>query len=503
MRQRETNIIKSKAKQGNMFVFIALLAFIFIFYSVNVAVAGKKIVLSSKNIEIEEGKSQVIELSGTNKKVEWSIQKGQDKISLKKVNANNNSVTIYGKKAGKAKVQAKFKGKTYTCNVSVLAVSSNNDTTKEEDGNNADMEWKAVADFGSKLFQNTWEKDKNIMVSPVSVFNALAMTANGAKGETLAQFEKMFGIPLEECNGYMKSYNESLPSGDKYKLNVANSIWVKDSFNIKEDFLQKNKEIFRAEVYQTEFDNNALEKINGWVKQKTDGMIPEIIDKVDNEIQMCLINALAFDAEWKKVYSEDEVKEDIFTKENGETSNVQYMYSEENTYIEDKNTTGFVKYYKDNKYAFVALLPKESINMEDYIKTLDGKKLKKLIDNKKDAIVNTAIPKFKSEYFASLKQMLQTMGLTDAFDENIADFTGMGLSENNLSLYIDDVLHKTFIEVDERGTKAGAATAVIMKECAAVMNEEIKTVYLDRPFVYMIVDCDSWLPAFLGLVQKL
>lgn len=499
MRQKETNIIKSKAKQGNMFIFIALLAFIFIFCSVNVAIAGKKVVLSSKNIEIEKGTSQVIKLSGADKKTEWRIKKGQDKISLEKVNENNNSVTIYGKKAGKAKVQAKFKGKTYICNVSVVKASSNTNT----EVNNPDDEWEAVADFGSKLFQNTWEKDKNIMVSPVSVFNALAMTANGANGETLSQFEKVFGIPLEKCNSYMKSYNESLPSGDKYKLNVANSIWVKNSFNIKEDFLQKNKEIFRAEVYQTEFDNNALEKINGWVKQKTDGMIPEIIDKVDNEIQMCLINALAFDAEWKKVYSEDEVKEDIFTKENGETSNVQYMYSEENTYIEDKNTTGFVKYYKDNKYAFVALLPKKSTNMENYIKTLDGKKLKKLIDNRKDTVVKASIPKFKSEYFASLKQMLQTMGLTDAFDENIADFTGMGLSENNLSLYIDDVLHKTFIEVDERGTKAGAATAVIMKECGAVMNEEIKTVYLDRPFVYMIVDCDSWLPAFLGVVQGL
>lgn len=494
MRQVETNIIKSKMKQGNMFIFIALLAFIFIFFSVN-AVAGKKIALSSKNIEIEEGKSQVIKLSGTDKKVKWSIKQGQDKISLKKVKAN--SVTIYGKKAGNAKVQAKFKGKTYTCSVNVVKASSNTEV------NNPDNEWEAVVNFGSKLFQNTWEKDKNIMVSPVSVFNALAMTANGANGETLAQFEKVFGIPLEKCNSYMKSYNESLPSGDKYKLNVANSIWVKDSFNIKDDFLQKNKEIFGAEIYQTEFDNDILEKVNGWVEQKTDGMIPEIIDKVDNKMQMFLINALAFDAEWKKIYSEDEVREGIFTKENGETNNVQYMYSEENTYIEDKNTTGFVKYYKDNKYAFVALLPKENINIEDYIKTLNGKKLKKLIDNKKDVTVKAAIPKFKSEYFSSLKQMLQIMGLTDAFDENIADFTDMGLSENNLGLYIDDVLHKTFIEVNERGTKAGAATAVIMKECGAVMNEEIKTVYLDRPFVYMIVDCDSWLPAFLGVVQGL
>ncbi|HBA96582.1 MAG TPA: hypothetical protein DCZ23_00590, partial [Lachnospiraceae bacterium] len=303
MRQRENNIIKKKSHQGNLFVFISLVAFVFIFISVNAA-AGKKIGLSSKSIEIEEGKSHVLKLSGTDKKATWNIKKGKDKISLKKVKAN--SVTIYGKKAGKAKVQAKLKGKTYTCDVNVLESSADKDSTDGKDVvmQDGSGEWEAVADFGSVLFQNTWQKDKNVMVSPVSVFNALTMTANGAKGGTLTQFEKLFGLPLEKCNSYIGDYNKSLPSGSKYKLDVANSIWIRSGFDTNPDFLEKNKEIFGAQIQQTAFDSNTFNDINNWVKEKTDGMIPKIINTIEENAQMYLINALAFDAEWKKVYSE-------------------------------------------------------------------------------------------------------------------------------------------------------------------------------------------------------
>ena len=139
--------------------------------------------------------------------------------------------------------------------------------------------------------------------------------------------------------------------------------------------------------------------------------------------------------------------------------------------------------------------------MEDYLKSLDAGKLGKLIAGRRKVKVNAALPKFKSEYSEELKKTLQKMGLTEAFDSVNADLTGVGSALND-NLYIDDVLHKTFIEVDERGTKAGAATAVMMA-CGAVIDEEVKTVYLDRPFVYIIADCDSWLPAFYGIVQEI
>ena len=229
-------------------------------------------------------------------------------------------------------------------------------------------------------------------------------------------------------------------------------------------------------------------------------MIKNIIDDVPQNAMMYLINALAFDAEWNKVYDKESIKDGKFTKEDGTKQDVPLMYSTEGKYIEDENTTGFVKYYANSKYAFIALLPEKGISMEDYVKSLDAEKLDSLISSMKKIHVNAAIPKFKSEYSASLKEVLQGMGMADAFDRGKADLSGIGVSTDG-NLFIDDVIHKTFIEVDEKGTKAGAATVVIAVAASAMMPYEEKTVYLDRPFVYIITDCESWLPAFYGVVQ--
>ena len=124
------------------------------------------------------------------------------------------------------------------------------------------------------------------------------------------------------------------------------------------------------------------------------------------------------------------------------------MYSEEDVYIEDKDTTGFIKYYADNKYAFIALLPNEGIGMEDYINNLDGQKLDSLIGNRMDAEVKTAMPKFESGFETKLNDALMDMGITDAFDDDRADFTGIGRFLDGNGLRIDDVIHKTFIKVN-------------------------------------------------------
>lgn len=483
----------------------------FAILSRNTVFAGKKLALSSKNMEITEGSYKTLKLDGAGKNTRWSIKKGKDIITLKEKKAG--SVKIYGNKEGSAKVQAKFKGRAYTCNVKVTAKAwqeTPENTPLPDEGEevqNMDIkerskEWDAVAGFGSEILQNLWKQDENIMVSPVSIFNALAMTANGAKGSTLSQMEDVFGITTDECNNYLGQYNNSLPSGDKYKFNIANSIWVNEtsSFKTEPDFIKKNQDIFGAEVFPSQFSSKTAGEINNWVDKNTDGMIKNIIDDVPQDAMMYLINALAFDAEWNKVYDEDSIKDGKFTKENGTKQDVSLMYSTEGKYIEDEDTTGFVKYYANSKYAFIALLPEKGIAMEDYVKSLDAEKLDSLISSMKKIHVNAAIPEFKSEYSASLKEVLQSMGMADAFNSEKADFSGIGVSTDG-NLCIDDVIHKTFIEVDKKGTKAGAATVVVAVATSAVTPYEEKTVYLDRPFVYIIADCESWLPAFYGVVQ--
>lgn len=358
-------------------------------------------------------------------------------------------------------------------------------------------------DFALRLFRECSEPGKSTLLSPLSVLNALAMTACGAEQETLAQMENVFGSDLTSLCEYLSAYNDALPSGDKYKLHVANSIWIKDDedFKVEPDFLQTDTDYFHADIFQCPFDATTLKDINSWVSKNTDKMIPEILDQIPDDAVMYLVNALAFDAEWQSIYRSDQVHGRTFTSFDGTEQDVELMYSEEHKYLQDSQAQGFLKYYADGKYAFAALLPDEGVSLDDYLASLTGEQLHQLLVNAEDIKVETAIPKFKQEYSVNLQDILQELGMTDAFDPETADFNGI-CSAPDKQLYINRVLHKTFIEVDEKGTKAGATTAVEMM-CESAMISEVKSVYLDRPFVYMLIDCEELLPVFIGTVTEI
>ena len=359
-----------------------------------------------------------------------------------------------------------------------------------------------VTDFAIRLFKASNDKGKNTLISPLSVLCALAMTANGAEEETLAQMEEVLGMTTEELNLYLYSYMKNLPQGDKYKLSLANSIWFTEDerFTVNQDFLQTNADYYGADIYKAPFDKQTLKDINNWVKQNTNGMIPEILDQIPPEAIMYLVNALAFEAEWSEIYEKHQVKDGEFTKEDGTKQDVKFMYCSEGTYFEDEKATGFMKRYVGGKYAFVALLPDEGVTVSEYIASLDGESLNALLANPQYATVHTSIPKFETEYKVEMSEILKSMGMTEAFDMYNADFEGFGTSTDG-NIYISRVLHKTFISVGEKGTKAGAATIVEMKDGAAAEPTEPKEVYLDRPFVYMLVDCENNIPFFIGTMM--
>ena len=359
-----------------------------------------------------------------------------------------------------------------------------------------------VTDFAIRLFKASEESGKNTLISPLSVLCALAMTANGAEEETLAQMEEVLGMTTEELNLYLYSYMQNLPQGEKYKLSLANSIWFTEDerFTVNQDFLQTNANYYGADIYKAPFDKQTLKDINNWVKQNTDEMIPEILDQIPPEAIMYLVNALAFEAEWSEIYEKHQVKDGEFTKEDGTKQDVRFMYGSEGTYLEDEKATGFMKRYKGGKYAFVAMLPNEGVSVSEYIASLDGESLNALLANPQYATIHTSIPKFETEYKVEMSEILKSMGMTEAFDMYNADFEGLGTSTGG-NIYISRVLHKTFISVGEKGTKAGAATIVEMKDGAAAEPTEPKEVYLDRPFVYMLVDCENNIPFFIGTMM--
>lgn len=367
----------------------------------------------------------------------------------------------------------------------------------------------AVNGFAAKLLQQSFEDNKNTVISPISVLYALAMTANGADGETLSQMEALFGMDIDTLNEYLYSGVNTLPSDVGYDVDLANSIWVTDDegkFKVKAEFLQQVKNYYDAGVFIADFDDNqTLKDINNWVTQKTNGKIQDILDKIDEDAVMYLVNAINFEADWQNEYKEHSVRDNTFIKADGTTQNVEFMYSGEYTYLEDENTTGFLKYYKDRKYAFVALLPDEDISLNEYVASLDGKKIDSLLKNTSEEKVNTSMPKFETTFDTEMSESLKALGMTDAFDYRVADFSRMGQAQiENENLCVNRVIHKAFIRVAEKGTQAGAATVVEMvTEGAAEFVEQPKEVHLNRPFVYMIIDTHNNLPLFMGAVTEI
>ena len=363
----------------------------------------------------------------------------------------------------------------------------------------------AAANFGVWLFKTSMEEGKNTLISPLSVLYALAMTANGADGETLAQMEQVLGMDVDNLNSYMLAYLDLLPETKDYKMSLANSIWFKDdpNFAVEQSFLQTNADYYGAGAYKAAFDEGTRNDINNWVKEHTDGMIPEILDEIPDEAIMYLVNALAFDAKWADEYEEHQIREGRFTMEDGTRQDVDMMHSEEYNYLEDDLATGFIKYYKDRRYAFVAMLPNEGVTVSQYVDILTGEHLRELLNNPQDVTVFASIPKFETEYDIEMSEVLQEMGMTDAFDWQVADFSRLGTyNVDGMNICINRVLHKTFISVSEQGTRAGAATAVEMVAEGAMEIVEFKEVVLDRPFVYMLIDCETNLPFFIGTMMN-
>ena len=357
----------------------------------------------------------------------------------------------------------------------------------------------AYDNFSVELLKKCFDGKSNTLISPLSVSSALTMTANGANGQTKDEMEKVLGngISLDELNKYLSSFGGSLTSGEDFKLKNANSIWFRDEENrltVEKDFLQTNADYFGAAIYKRAFDNDTCKEINSWVNDNTDGMINKILDSIPEEAIMYLINAVSFDAEWENVYKENDISEGKFTNSEDKLMNVTMMHSTESIYLESDGCIGFIKQYKGGKYSFAALLPDNDI--ASFISSLSGEKLCKILSSTESFSVETKLPKFGYEYSSNLNDALSSLGMPTAFDEINADFSGIGKSTvGNIS--IGKVIHKTKIEVNEKGTKAGAAALVEMVDNACALNE--KQVILNRPFMYMILDNETMLPLFAGI----
>lgn len=354
------------------------------------------------------------------------------------------------------------------------------------------------SDFALRLLQTSISADENTFLSPFSLLNSLAMTENGASGDTLLQMESAIGIPLPSLNSFMYTYTNKLYTENNV-LSFANSLWMSEGqeFKANRDFLKCCADWYDADIYQTEFDDAALDAMNAWVSENTGGTVNELITQFRQPEGLILLSTVLFDAQWETPFSEGSNQEGIFTREDGTEDSATFMRSTEDLYFENDNCTGFLKLYRADGYAFAVLLPREGITVEELLNTTDGKALSALIVSASSTTVHISMPKFSAQDSTDMISSLMELGITDAFRGGIADLSGIGSGH----LYITDIFQDTFITVDEIGTRAVAASAIAEFPASARETLEEKWVELDRPFVYMILDRNTGTPIFLGTVM--
>lgn len=364
--------------------------------------------------------------------------------------------------------------------------------------------------FSIELFKGSLTEGENCMISPASVEFALVMALNGAEGDTLTEMLTVLcpDATTEEINAFVRDLDDMLTYSRSVDFHVANSMWCNETYLgncLNETYANDLKENMNTEAHMLPFNNKAVEEINNWVDENTNGMIPELLNEIPPEAAMYLINAIAFEATWSEPYEDYQIKEDrTFTNAAGEEEQARMLRQTGTLYLENDDATGFLKYYEGGEYAFIAMLPKEEGPIEDFITNMtaeDYMTFYKSLTREYDVV--SELPCFSYSYDVSMNDALKDMGMPTAFMDGIADFPLM-VTDENVNLHISNVIHKTYIELDENGTKAAAVTAVEMdmESCPEPEIREVKEVILDRPFVYAIVDVRTGLPIFLGNVNS-
>ena len=368
-----------------------------------------------------------------------------------------------------------------------------------------------AADFSVRLLQHTYEPVGNTLISPTTLLSALTMAQHGARGLTEKEMEVAICRDADSLSHLLsKMFSSKLDLEEKMWntkiVRYANAVWLCDDGRVKfkESYINTCQKESHAEIIRGPFDLQMVQKINQWAAEKTCGAIPEVVQDLPQEQVMLLTSALAFHGQWDNIYKASDVTLLPFTAVSGEIQNAEFMNGEENQYLIDDEARGFIKPYKGGRYAFVALLPDRGVPLHDYISNLTGDRLLAVLEKPIRHKVETRIPKFEVEETLNLKSTLMDMGICSAFDPVCADFSGIGVPEDpEYNLCIGNITQNNKIQVNEEGTKAYSVTGIDTLCCYACIETEPYKVYLDRPFLYMIIDQKTNLPLFMGTITNM
>ena len=360
-------------------------------------------------------------------------------------------------------------------------------------------------DFAFNIFSRLIIEDsgQNVFISPLSILLAIAMTYNGAIGDTnlaIAEAMEFSGMDMEEINQGFSDLMVSILNGDPdVEINIANSIWPKSGSDPQEDFIDINKKYYSSEVKELDFsDPGAVDTINGWIEDATEEKIKKMLKEIPPDAVMYLINAIYFKGDWTYPFEEGSTLDEDFNLEDGSTKLVPMMHITEHFDYMAGDGFGAVRlpYGEEEKFSMYIVLPDEGLKIDGILEGFDGDNWSDLGSGMSDMEVRLAMPKYKMEYGVKLlNDVLTDLGMGIAFGPE-ADFSGI-----NPDIFISRVMHKAVIEVNEKGSEAAAATVVEMVESAMPAGEIIEFI-VDRPFFFVIADDRSGAILFMGKVVE-
>jgi serpin B len=361
-------------------------------------------------------------------------------------------------------------------------------------------------EFAFTLYEEINDKEEDVFFSPYSISSALAMTYNGARGETRKEMQELlnFIVNSEALSSHFKELNDKFSNlkRDKIQLNIANSLWCQEDIDFKQNFLDLNKNYYSAGIEKVNFAENykeIREQINEWVENKTNSKIKELISKgmLDELTRLVLVNAIYFKGMWEFPFEKEKTKEDTF-----------YIYTKCMTKTDFMHRTLSAKYYKDDlaevieipysgkKLSMMIVMPVEKYGMKKLEERLDAELYESYRQSMYTTKVDLALPKFKIEAGYDLTKPFRELGMESAFNSE-ADFSGITESED---LYISNIVHKSYVDVNEEGTEAAAATGVVMRKTTAVMkNVKFEA---DHPFIFFIKDNKTGSILFMGRLMN-
>lgn len=350
----------------------------------------------------------------------------------------------------------------------------------------------------------------NPVLSPLSAYLAMGMVGLGAKGDTLAEFEHVMGVGMQET---AETLMQALPnwvvdtSDDKEKsvLEVANSVWLDETMEPGEDWIHDVSDIYGAEAYRGVLSSTSVMKdMNLWVEKKTHSLIKNFLSEpLSRETKMALVNAIYFNGKWVADFDKKSTCKEAFTTTDGKTQQVDMMYDRRTEfYVKNEKMDGVVMDYRYGNMALVALKPTAGQSVREMYEALTYEELTSLLNSGRNQQVKLKLPKFEVEFDQELNETLQNMGIQRAFVDGQADFSGLGQTKSGDSLYISLVRQKAVVKLDEEGTEAAAVTIVETKATSAAPPKDPIEVYFDEPFLYMIMDMESRTPLFMGVMDN-